>query len=748
MQGLIWVLLLVAPLASCGRAPAQLVLDVRDVVTGEAVAKPQLVVDGAASATSTDEGSLRSPLPAGQHRILVQAQGYRSQSIELTIAERTAEQHRRIDLERRRIVGSASNARDGAPLVGVEVAMGPVGAMSDAQGTFALDARVLGDLTLHLDGYRPLTMTAAYLGTLFASDGEQASIFTAKLDPCGLNGSVTDASDGEPVARVTIASGTESVTTDATGRFALVCVPPGATIALSHPDYRPATLAYTGQLTAAIPLDPWQVALLVVAGDTQEPLGQARVRRTDDEWLTDKEGRATVRVAPGGELAVGHTGYFTQTLRVGPAMSQTVALEPSSLQLAVVAADTRQPITAGWALAYPVAGGQPERLALDEAGRVVLPDAGAYERVLLKVPGYERGEFDVQGADTAQVALAPFEARGLYVPFGLLTRPERLAGVLDLVQHSDELNAIVVDVKSDRAYLAWDSANPIARDTEGYISECLPLDEVIADCHARGIYVIARIVVFKDDLLAEAHPEWAVKCDDGSPYVDLEGLRWVDPFHPSVQDYNVALAIEVAEIGFDEVQLDYLRFPSDGSTKGNLYAQESTFETRTATMAAFCAQAYEAVSRTPAFLSADVFGLTVWVDPTRDMGIGQRVDDIAPYVDYLCPMLYPSTFGEGNLGFDHPVRYPYEVVYHSVLKTIKRTGTLVRPWLQAYSLADDYGPQEQLWQKKGAEDAGSLGWLFWNAGGKYDETVFARDAYRLLDPLPQPPQDEGSQDGQ
>jgi len=384
-----------------------------------------------------------------------------------------------------------------------------------------------------------------------------------------------------------------------------------------------------------------------------------------------------------------------------------------------------------------VDGGEPAMLSPDSVGRIVLDDAETVDRVLCKVPGFRTKTVDVSAAGEQTVMLQPFEARGVYVPLGLLTRPERLAVVLDLVEESEELNSIVVDVKGDRAYLAWDSAHPIARDTEGYIDQCIPLGDLLADCEERGIYVIARIVVFKDDLLAESHPEWAVMREDGGYYLDLEGLRWVDPFQQAVRDYNIALAIEIAEMGFDEVQLDYLRFPSDGSTKHNVYSRESSFETRTEAMEAFCRQVSEAIAPTPAFLSADIFGLTVWVDDARDMGIGQRLCDIAPHVDYVCPMLYPSTFGEGNLGFDYPVRYPYEIIYHSVVKTRSRTDTLVRPWLQHYSLAVDYGVQELLRQKLGAEDGEAHGWLFWNAGAKYDASIFGPEAYDLLDPWPE-----------
>jgi len=125
------------------------------------------------------------------------------------------------------------------------------------------------------------------------------------------------------------------------------------------------------------------------------------------------------------------------------------------------------------------------------------------------------------------------------------------------------------------------------------------------------------------------------------------------------------------------------------------------------------------------FTSADVFGLTIWVAPEEDMGIGQRVMDIAPYVDYLCPMIYPSTFAPGNLGYEVPNEHPYDVIYRSVGQAVTRlpATTKVRPWLQAFR----YTLQEFILQKQAANDAASWGWCFWNAGGKYLPELFEKE---------------------
>jgi hypothetical protein len=212
---------------------------------------------------------------------------------------------------------------------------------------------------------------------------------------------------------------------------------------------------------------------------------------------------------------------------------------------------------------------------------------------------------------------------------------------------------------------------------------------------------------------------------DDQLYVDTEESTWVDPFRAEVQDYLVAIAKEVAGLGFDELQFDYIRFPSDGSAGKAKYSQESTLESRCTTIREFCARLRRELQPYGVVISADLFGLTVWVDPEKDMGIGQRVIDIAPYVDYLSPMLYPSTFISGNLGYEEPMQHPYEIVYRSCVELSKRTETRVRPWLQHYSWKEvTYGTEELRLEKKAADDAGTYGWMFWHAGGRYIANVF------------------------
>jgi hypothetical protein len=206
---------------------------------------------------------------------------------------------------------------------------------------------------------------------------------------------------------------------------------------------------------------------------------------------------------------------------------------------------------------------------------------------------------------------------------------------------------------------------------------------------------------------------------------DLEELAWVDPFRIEVWEYNVGIAKEAVALGFDEVQFDYIRFPSDGDYWETVYTEERSFETRTKAIREFCQYVHDELEPTGAFYSADLYGLTPWAGPDQDMGIGQLIEEMAPYFDYLSPMVYPATFRGVQFSFGDPLYHPYEVVYQSCLKAIERTKTKIRPWLQHYSLYGVvYGTEEKVAQKRAAQDAGANGWLYWKTDAEYDAAVF------------------------
>ncbi len=724
---------------------------VTDVVSGDPVQGASIRSGWRRDKTDVD-GQFELRLGTGTHDIKADLDGYIAEAVTVTItAEGPSRNPVAIALPRRTLCGQIVDSTTGIGVESAEIDVAGQTAISGEAGDFCLDALVLQSLQASAPGYHSATLDRASVSAHFDTTGRMSSDLIISLEPRGVSGVVTDARTGEPVADVVVATSLAATSTNADGGYTLAYVEPGVPITYTSPKHRSVEIEYEEQATQDVTLEPWHLLVTVTDAQTGVPMEAVSVTAGDRVLATDAEGNASLQIPEGTPLTVSCDGYRTVNMDYGGEDELAVALEFARVSGTLADAESGEPILGGLVQVF---AGEPEPFLVrsDEQGRFALEDVSDVVSVTVKAAAYERVTVPVTDPLSVDVSLQAFDLRAVYVPFGVLSVPERVYEILDLVDQTD-LNGIVVDVKGDWARIAWDSPYPLAREIEAYADwGMMDLEELLSLCRERDIYTVARIVVFKDDLLGNAHPEWAVKRPDGSLYYDNEDLVWMDPFQQPVLDYNIALAKEIAQMGFDEIQMDYLRFPSDGAGVLSLvYAEEANFETRTAAMAEFCSQMYDAISRTPAFLSADIFGLTVWVDPSRDMGIGQRVDDIAPYVDYLSPMLYPTTFVPGNLshlGFDPPALYPYYTIYYSVLKTLDRTATKVRPWLQYYSIGGyTYGTFEYLEQRKAAEDADGHGWMFWNARGRYEPDPFvegAYDQYSNLTVPPPPDEDETS----
>ena len=320
-----------------------------------------------------------------------------------------------------------------------------------------------------------------------------------------------------------------------------------------------------------------------------------------------------------------------------------------------------------------------------------------------------------------EARLEPFVARGLYIGFGAVgLRQSREA----LVQRAEKLglNAIILDVKSDRGLVNASVASPLSEEIGASVQQPEDLEAVVRSLKARGFYLIGRIVVFKDTPLAWARPELAVRAGSGL-YRDCEEQLWVDPSSREGWDYNIDLALNAAKIGFDEVQFDYVRFPSDCIRGALGYSQAPTPQRQRAAIEGFLEAATQRLKPAGVFLAADVFGLTTIEE---DIGIGQSIEGIAQHVDYVSPMVYPSTWRSGAFGAAYPPAEPYRIVHGSVKQAVERlrgTPAKVRPWLQAFN---DYQQQKLAYthteiaaQITAAQDAGALGWMLWDPHGRY-----------------------------
>ena len=350
----------------------------------------------------------------------------------------------------------------------------------------------------------------------------------------------------------------------------------------------------------------------------------------------------------------------------------------------------------------------------------VAPEAA----LLVKMPGFEKRLVGpTRGA--VEVALKPQAVKAAYLTyFGVGDRGIR-GRVLDLTART-ELNAVVIDVKGDRGWVLYRTEVPQAVAIGAHGPGTLrDFDTLMADFKARGIYTIARIVTFKDNILATARPDLAViDTRTGQPWIDNEKLAWVDPFREEVWAYNIAIAQEAIRRGFDEIQFDYVRFPTDGKLGAARYARPVNRETRLPAIAAFLERARRELGASGAFVAADVFGYTAFNE--NDTDIGQRIEELAPHLDFICPMVYPSGYHKGIPGHPNPVVVPYKVVHESVRLIRQRAGgtvAQVRPWLQDFrDYAFDrriFGVLEIQAQIRGSDDAGGSGWMLWNPRNAY-----------------------------
>jgi hypothetical protein len=331
--------------------------------------------------------------------------------------------------------------------------------------------------------------------------------------------------------------------------------------------------------------------------------------------------------------------------------------------------------------------------------------------------GYER-KFYTSGG---KMYLNRFIPKALYLSSFGATSSKLMGNAKELIR-TTQINALVIDVKMDRGQIAFKTANPIANKIGAQeIILFKDIKKFVADLHKEGIYVIARVVSFKDTPFVTAYPQYGVKKDDGTLFTDKEGLYWIDASHKEPQDYIISIATDAAAAGFDEIQFDYVRFPD---RKGIKFSVENTQANRVKAISGFLEAARKQLTPYNVFVSADIFGYVSWHD--ADIDIGQRVDALAPYVDYLSPMLYPSGFNAGIPGYPNPVKANYEIVKNSLDKALSKSANsplCYRPWLQAFKdYAFDrrvYGDKEIRDQIRASDDFGSCGWILWNPRNVY-----------------------------
>jgi hypothetical protein len=325
----------------------------------------------------------------------------------------------------------------------------------------------------------------------------------------------------------------------------------------------------------------------------------------------------------------------------------------------------------------------------------------------------------ISDVDIPREKIAPIKVKGLYLTAYSAGSDKKLDSIIKLINET-ELNAIVVDLKDYSGQVLYDSKIKLVDDLHLQDVRIKDVQKLLQKLEANHIYKIARVSVFQDPLLAERMSAWAIKSKQGGLWRDKNNLAWVDPANKKVWAYVVSVAKEAAKLGFDEINFDYIRFPTDGNLDDIVYASGNN--KRYEVVRNFFEYVAEQMKDEPVYISADLFGLTTERKGEDDMRIGQRFDDAVNYFDYVMPMVYPSHYPSGYRGYKNPADYPYEVVYNAVKSGVNKAEDKrahVRTWIQAFNIGAVYNADKIRAQIKASDDAGADGWVLWNAANRY-----------------------------
>lgn len=326
---------------------------------------------------------------------------------------------------------------------------------------------------------------------------------------------------------------------------------------------------------------------------------------------------------------------------------------------------------------------------------------------------------------SAPLQARPAVVRGLYVNRWAVLG-QRMWEFIAIAKRT-EINALVLDVKDDRGYVLYRSSVPLAKQIGA--DSTMPVSAnrmraILDTMRANGIFPIARIVVAKDPVLANAKREWAIeRRSDGKPWLDKDGNPWLDPHQRAVWTYAADLAAEAVRLGFSEVQFDYVRFPDEPRLVRETRFPLAKGRVRAMVIREQLGYLKERVARLKVPMAIDVFGLTT-TDST-DMGIGQRWEQFADQADIVLPMTYPSHYARGTYGISNPNASPYATIDHA-MKDAKARNAQVKPapeivpWYQDFTMgAPRYGVTQLRAQIRAGYDNGVRSWILWNPGSKY-----------------------------
>lgn len=463
--------------------------------------------------------------------------------------------------------------------------------------------------------------------------------------------------------------------------------------------------------------------MLAVERTSGAPIAGAQVAAAGSPApaVTDPQGAVVITALPGTEVEVTGDGYDPAAATVPEEGNLQVELR-SNVVSGVVLDESGEPLAG----VRVFVDGNDAVVRTGDDGRYRLPNVPEEGTLIYKMPGFRLVELPIDTQMTKDIGMQPFQARALYAPGAVFEAPGRLDDLLALIDRT-EVNAMVIDVKETGGWLYYETDLPEAVASGAASRPIFDLAELLPKLKERGIYTIARMVCMKDNTVGASRPELAVmNAATGEPWRDYGGGIWLDPAAPGVAEYLAAIAGDLADKGFDEVQLDYIRFFSDGPYDVADTNLPNTQSFRLPAIRRIFRVVSETMEAKKAFLSADVFPISFIVPD--DQGIGQRPEVIMPFVDYFSPMVYPSHYGPGVFGHAVPNTAPYDVIDKTLEIMNEQSAGLpmkIRPWIQDFGYGDfpPYTAAQVEAEMQAAADNGTYGWMIWNAQARFTEAA-------------------------
>ncbi len=324
----------------------------------------------------------------------------------------------------------------------------------------------------------------------------------------------------------------------------------------------------------------------------------------------------------------------------------------------------------------------------------------------------------------------PLAVKGIYMTSWTASSPSLRESLVKIIDET-EVNSIVIDIKDYSGKIIFPLESKELKTFGSEEVRVRDLKDFIEQLHKKGVYVIGRIAVFQDAYFVKHRPDLAVKNKLGTDvWKDRKSISWVDPGSVEYWDYIILLSKEARKIGFDEINFDYIRFPSDGDMQNISYPWSSTTP-KTVVLENFFQYLQVGLADSGLKTSADLFGM---VTSTKDdMGIGQVLEKALSYFDYISPMVYPSHYPENFEGYKNPEAHPYEIITLTMKPAIERailastSPDKLRPWLQDFGLKVKYGETEVRAQIKAVNDLGLSSWLLWSASNRYTKGALNKE---------------------